>query len=289
MRKLKFDDVLDAHKDIPCVVACHGPSLDSHKEEIEKLQKQKRIIRLSTNNWYDFFSQPPNYWITSNTEFTIENKIEKLNQYKVPVFYASSSDLTNQKFIDKNLLCDYLPYDQRHFKGLSCVEIVKLFKEHCETNKNLNFKGIGNNSSMWAHPRYLDGAGFSGILRHGWTAYGKCCQKIVHGTPTLQEFLQKISGTEQHCSTADTVAIELLSFAIIMGCNPIYIAGMDLDYTKGYSGGKRAPLNNDWQRLQKNLINDLEIIKNSAKKRGIKIINLNNDNWYKTFESGELP
>ena len=44
MRKLKFDDVLDIHKDDPCVVACHGPSLDDHKEEIEKLQKQKKII-----------------------------------------------------------------------------------------------------------------------------------------------------------------------------------------------------------------------------------------------------
>ena len=30
------------------------------------------------------------------------------------------SSLTDTSFIEKNLKCDYLPYDQRHFKNKSC-------------------------------------------------------------------------------------------------------------------------------------------------------------------------
>lgn len=288
MKKLKFQDILDKHKNTPCVVACHGPSLDSHKQKIENLQKEGKLLRLSTNNWYDFFSHQPDYWVLSNTEFTIKSNIDKINQYKIPLFYASSADLTSDDFINKNLLCDYLPYDQRHFKGLTCLEIVKLFKSHYENKKDLNFKEFGNNSTMWQHPRYLDGAGFSGILRRGATSHGRCCEKIMKGDSTVQEYVKEISQSEQHCSTADTVAIEMLLFAIIMGCSPIYISGMDLDYSKGYSGGKIAPVNDDWQRLQTNLLNDLKIISESANNRGIKIINLNKSNWYKIFENGDL-
>ena len=160
MNKLKFEDILDKHKDSPCVIACHGPSLDQHKHQIQTLQETGEILRLSTNNWYDFFSTPPDYWVLSNTEFTIKNKIDKINEYKIPLFYASSADLTSQNFIDENLLCDYLPYDQRHFKGMSCLEIIKSFKSHYDEHKNLDFKGIGNNSVMWQHPRHLGGAGF---------------------------------------------------------------------------------------------------------------------------------
>ena len=71
----------------------------------------------------------------------------------------------------------------------------------------------------------------------------------MNGVPTVQEYLKNISNSDQHCSTADTVAIEMLSFAIIMGCNPIYISGMDLDYSKGYSGGRRTPNDRDWETM----------------------------------------
>ena len=38
---------------------------------------------------------------------------------------------------------------------------------------------------------------------------------------TIQEYLQEISGCDQHYSTGDTVAFHAIAFAIIMGCNPI--------------------------------------------------------------------
>tara|TARA_R110000824_G_scaffold377911_1_gene569291 strand:- start:249 stop:554 length:306 start_codon:yes stop_codon:yes gene_type:complete len=101
-----------------------------------------------------------------------------------------------------------------------------------------------------------------------------------------------VSGHEEHCSTGDTVAIEMISFAIIMGCNPVYVTGMDLDYNLGYANGKSASENqlsaDDWGRLNKNLVNDLRILNESAQRRGIKIINLTENAWYNEFEKGDL-
>lgn len=53
--KLQWADLLDKFKDIPAVVACHGASLLQQKDKIDKLQEQKKILRFSVNNWFDFF------------------------------------------------------------------------------------------------------------------------------------------------------------------------------------------------------------------------------------------
>ena len=42
-------------------------------------------------------------------------------------------------------------------------------------------------------------------------------------TPTIQEALQKAGKHISHYSTADTVAFHAIAFAILMGCNPIYL------------------------------------------------------------------
>ena len=290
--ELKLKDIVDKHKDEMCFIACHGPSLEKYKDAVQGMQASNKAIRLSTNNWFDFFESKPDYWILSNTEFTIESRIFQLNRFKVPVFYADSADLTDNRFIEKNLKCDYLAYDQRHFKNKTCREIFLDFKKHHTENSNFEFKDYGNNDVMWQPPRCLDGAGFSGVLSHGVGRNGRCCKKIQPGRKTIHEFLQKISGHEEHCSTGDTVAIEMISFAIIMGCNPIYVTGMDLDYNLGYANGEEASPNqlsaDDWGRLNKNLVNDLRILNESAIKRGIKIINLNEEAWYDEFEKGVL-
>lgn len=62
----------------------------------------------------------------------------------------------------------------------------------------------------------------------------KCCKllSIYPGRLTIQEFIQKRYETENHYSTASTVAIHALAFAIIMGCNPIYLQGIELPVMK---------------------------------------------------------
>jgi len=275
-----FKDIVDSQINKPAVIACHGPSLRKDQSKIETFQSAGKLIRFSINNWFDFFKSVPNYWILANSEFTIAKYKNKMNDYNIPVFFADSVDLT-PKHIVKTLTCPYCEYDQRHFQKERCIEILQSFREYYEKNKDFKFKKYGNNETMWQLPRCIDGAGFD--------VYCRCCSvSSAEKKTTIQEQLQKTSGYRQHYSTGDTVALHVIAFAVIMGCNPIYISGMDLDYQKGYANNQPAPLNDDWQRLSTNLKNDLRIINESAKKRNIKIINLKHDAWYNTFEEGDL-
>ena len=141
--KLEFDDIIDKHKKEPCVVTLHGPSLNLHKEKIETLQREKKILRISVNEWYDFFDERPDYWIVSNGEFTIDASIngspiwdwrgyprDVFNKYDIPLLYNVTADLTGDEVIENSLKCDYLPYDTRHFHGHTCLQVLKNFKNY---------------------------------------------------------------------------------------------------------------------------------------------------------------
>ena len=242
--KLQFDDIINKHKDKPCVVALHGPSLDAHIDNIEQLQKEDHIIRLSVNEWYDHFSVNPDYWIVSNSEFTINGSIfgspiwsernyprDVFNEYMIPLFYNITADLTPSDVVDERLKCDYLPYDTRHFKNHKCLQILKNFQEHYEKNKNLEFNFYGNNTQMWKKPSVSSFPDWMkkmyGKIGSGWSIKGKCCENII--SPTLQEKLMRFSGYDQHAGTGQTVGLIAVMFAILMGCNPIYVGGLDLD------------------------------------------------------------
>ena len=68
--------------------------------------------------------------------------------------------------------------------------------------------------------------------------YAGCCRayKLLGIEHTIQEVTKELFNTEDHFSTGSTVAIQALSIAILMGCSPIYIIGVDIpllqkDYT----------------------------------------------------------
>jgi len=311
--KLTFDDIINKHKGTPAIVAGHGPSLNGYISKIENLQKNKRCLRISVNNWYDFFSEKPDYWVVANSEYTIKNSIvpnyvwdthykwekDVFNKYATTLFYNDPAENASADFVKTNLSVDYLPYDTRHFQGMKCRDILKSFKEYYEINKNFDFKKFGNNSQMWdrlttkgtnCHPTWARFAA-------AWSRDNSCCNKINPNQPTLQEVLQELSGHPEHVGPGVTVAWWALSFAIIMGCNPIYLVGVDLDYSKGYAkfaeGRKKEAVNESaighWTVIHKRTIqNDLRILKESSELLGIKIINLNKNSWFDILEKGEL-
>ena len=311
--KLKIEDIVNKHQNTPAVVALHGPSLNPFLDKIQELQKEKGYIRLSVNQWYDFFKEKPDYWVVSNTEYTIYNSIvpnffwdtyntfqkNVFNKYDVPLLFNDTADLTTNNFIENNLNCDYLPYDTKHFKGTKCTEILKLFKKYYEENHNFDYNYFGNNSQMWSpvstvgtncHPSWATFAG-------AWSRKNKCCHKIDNKRITIQENLQQLSGHSQHMGPGVSVGFFALSFAVLMGCNPIYVAGMNLDYTKGYAETKQTKYKHrvnpgaigHWKVIYNSTIrNDLRIIKESADLLGIKIINLNQNSWFDTLPIGEL-
>ena len=321
--RLEMKQVIDRHKNIPAVVAGHGPNLNSVVERIELLQKEEGLIRFSLNNWFDFFMTDPHYWVLANNEATVSSYCERMNQHNSTVLFADTVDLVDYSFVEQNLQCDFLPYDQRHFKGHTCTQIWSNFhryfyKEENPLDRNFNFAYYGNNVEMWHPTPPNPHPGIRWYPPHLLSDVVTCCSRVqemsvareeakqflssrivhegkldadidwavsINDRLTIQEQLQKVSQYTEHYSPGDSVILHAIAFAIIMGCNPIYIAGMDLDYSVGYADGKGASTNDGWKREQSNLINDLRILNESAKKRNIEIINLKPEAWYKTFKS----
>lgn len=284
--KINTSEIINKHRNVPCVIAAHGPSLNLNKEKIIQAQKQKKIIRFSVNNWWDYFEDNPDYWILSSTVFTMERYFNFLNEKKLTVFYSDDGDFTSKDFLEKNANFDWLVYDQRHWKKKNCIEILKDFKGHYLKNKNFDYKEYGNNMIMWQPPRHLSNFGLA--------LDGKCCSMNIPARNTIQETLMQISGIDEHYSTGDTVAFHAIAFAIIMGCNPIYVSGMDLDYSKGYANTaitdwkekENGP--NSWTPVKENNLNDIRILNKSAKALGISVINLNPNTWYDELKVGDF-
>jgi hypothetical protein len=196
-------------------------------------------------------------------------------------FYADSVDGTGRKkIIDSKL--NVFGYDQRHFKNKDCKLIIE---DYLSFKDKSNFLEYGNNNIMWHDGRDAPEVGFA-----GFNQFGYCCTQKITNRPTVQEYLQKISKTKQHYSTGDTVALHAISFAIILGLNPIYVCGLDLNYKLGYANGNSCPYQDDeWNKFKNNTLNDLNILNESAANREIKIINLTQNPWYgNIFEIGEI-
>jgi len=285
--QLQFENIINKHKNTPAMVTVHGPSLYKDKEKLINKQINEDWIRFSVNNWYEVFDVAPSYWILSTTFYTIEKMIDIINNSKAAVFYSDDGDFTSKRYIEKNLKPDWLVYDQRHWEGKTCIEILKSFKEYYDKYKDFNFYQFGNNKLMWHPPRQ------KGHFGH-CIVNNICCQQNIPPRTTIQEHLQNFSGYKQHYSTGDTIAIHAIAFAILMGCNPIYLSGLDLDYEKGHAAlgtvepGVIAEGKHSWNDCFKNLENDLKILNNSAKTLGIDIINLNPEPWYGVFKKGKI-
>jgi len=312
--ELSYKNVLGKHAGEECFVALHGPSLSPYIQEVQKLQRSNKIKRISVNQWYDYFEEKPDYWVVSNTEYTIYNSIAPnffwdtfnsgwpknvFNKYNVPLLFNDSADLTTYDFIKNNLKCDYLPYDAVHFKQRECKDILLSFKKHWETHKNFDFLEYGNNSMMW-QPLSTEGtncdpswATFAG----GWSRNRRCCHRIRKDRLTIQEQLQQYTGCDQHVGLATSAGLFAIMFAVLMGFKKVYVAGYDMDYGLGYANpeatGYKHRINagavGHWKVIYKNIIlNDLTIINNSAKLIGTEIINLNKNSWFDTLTIGDL-
>lgn len=108
--------------------------------------------------------------------------------------------------------------------------------------------------------------------------FGKCI--------TIQEKLKEYTKYDKLYGSGDTVAVHQLAFAVLAGCNPIHFIGIDLDY-KSYAKNKvnmkifdKMGISNYYDRI----INDLNVINESAKNIGVNIYNLNKNSQFDIFE-----
>ena len=328
--RIKQKDVINIHKNKPAFILGHGPSLSSALPVMKKMQEKEDLILFALNDWYklyDIGNKSPDYWLFASNIDTVHAHQTPIQQHKSTVLFADTVDLVRYEEMDKFENLNYLPYDQRHFKGHSCTQIWYNFYNHYRKNENNDFTHYGNNKVMFAP------SGAPNAASQGWNTYdpavrwfhpetitpyqwNACCSRIKdanivndevkkymdsrlgyfqeeitdwepagNARLTIQEELQGVSNYTEHYSPGDTVILHAIAFAIIMGCNPIYVAGMDLDYANGYVNGNESPTDDVWQKQDVNLINDIRILNESAKNINVNIINMKPDAWYGQFMS----
>lgn len=133
-----------------------------------------------------------------------------------------------------------------------------------------------------------DGDWVSQNIQTSYLAYD---QRHFGNGITLQEQVQNYTNYKEHYGSGDTVAVHMLAFAILMGCNPIHIIGLHLDYKQGYASHKgNIPIPSALQEQQyyDRQIRDLTILRESARNIGVEIINLDpyaNVNVFKGIEN----
>ena len=274
MARFQIEDLLGKHKGVPAAICGHGPSLNKNKEELVSLQKTKELVLFSVNDWWKILDTPPDYWCISNPEYPMHIYSETFNKSGPFLLYATSCGQNiSIPEMEKILECDYTLFDQRHFKNNDCPTIIKEI-----TVDNLVY---GNNPTIGAPPKGREN-------EIGFDPRAIYCKNKI--SPTIQEALQKAGKHISHYSTADTVAFHAIAFAILMGCNPIYLSGIDLDYRLGYAYDANFVnsygLNVDQTSLT--FLSDMSILNESAINLGIEIINLNKDSWHTKFKIGQM-
>ncbi len=228
--KLNYSNIIGKHKGETCLILAFGPSLN---RILDKLQtyKSKGIKTISCNDWYNFFSVQPDYWIIANSEMRMNNHYQKFNEYTIPLFYSKSADFSDENWVEQNIKCNYFPY--------------------CHNYQNKKSGEKENN-----------------------------------------EILQEYTHYNKRLTGGDTVAIQMLVFAIILGFSNIYVSGMDLNYRLGYANritNSKVPPSGCLDEFLNRIKEHMTIIYESASNINTNIYNLSADNIVtRMFKKGEL-
>lgn len=109
----------------------------------------------------------------------------------------------------------------------------------------------------------------------------------------IRNILQEYSGLKKRYKGVGTSVVHSLAFAVVMGCDPIYICGLDLDYKKGFAKHQsRTPLANyrlnDMTDFYDVTIDALKVIKEHADHIGVKIFVTHGNPTHGVFEHKPL-
>jgi len=110
---------------------------------------------------------------------------------------------------------------------------------------------------------------------------------VNEGDSTIMKYVQDMTGHSEPYVGAGTVAVHMLATAIIAGCNPIYVAGVDMDYSQGYCDGTTN--GRRWlKQYVPNIQESFNILRESAENIGIEIFNLNPNPHYNSLPVAKL-
>lgn len=116
-----------------------------------------------------------------------------------------------------------------------------------------------------------------------------CCLNLPQGRKSIQEELMELSGHPVPFPAVGTVALQMLAFAIVAKCNPIYFVGIDIDYRLGYALGKipKQPAS-IFDRDREGIVKSFGVLKEIADKMGITVINVSDTPTFSVFDKGKI-
>lgn len=220
----------------------HAPSLSNYIDFLKDNKEGDLII--SVNEVDEFTGLTPDYWLTSNPQYTIPKMCDRINKFPNTKFiYSDVTDKTPIEEVERLLNVEFYQFDWLHFGG----------------KENSFFVGGSE-------------FGCRKAMEIGWI---RCCDSR-RDRLTIQEILMDVSGYDNHYSTGDTNILHATALAIILGCKKLNIYGVDLDYSKGYIGGHQTGPNgathgDSFDFWMDRLISDFYIVKKSADCLGIEV------------------
>jgi hypothetical protein len=258
MSRKQFSDIINKEKEKTGIIMGLGPSLRDYINSIKNLEQNKDRFSIISCNNIDVMSEVIiDYWILAQP-----------TDYQNPLHIPLAKDRYNKMgatFLYTDCL-DLTPRDQVD-ELLSGIDYIGYDQRHFNSEKC------------------------------GWLdVHGRppsCCNGIIQGRLCIQEEFQKYTGYDVRYGSGDTVGVHMVSLGVMLGLNPIYITGIDLDYTNGYfnndfegeEGTKRLGMRleerikmgmdniNRVPDLVDRIVKDMNIINESAKKIGVKIYN----------------
>jgi hypothetical protein len=233
MAKLRFDDIIDIYKGKIGIAVATGSCLKPHLNNIIELSHGNKHIIVSVNECDTMFPKLKVSYRVVANSYLTITR-EHLRFNKEPQIPLIYADSVD--LTPKNIVDQILT-----------VDYIPYDQRH-----------FGGRHCTW-------GSGLGGR--------NTCCNNIEEGRLTIQEELKKYCKTDLRYGAGDTVALHMLAVTILIGLNPIYLVGTDLDYSKGYADG--VSQNHDsFAPYVDRILKDMEIIKKSADNIGVKIYSL---------------
>lgn len=234
--RINFNDIINSKKNKTGICVATGPSLKPHLDDIINLKNSDEHVIISVNEFDTMF---PNLKA----------------DYRV-VANSHFTVLREMNRLNKNKKTKLIYADSVDLTPKALVDRVLEIDYLPYDQRHFNSKHC-----TW-------GNGVNG--RHS------CCDNIEEGRLTIQEELKKYCNVDFIYGSGDTVALHMLSVALLLGCNPIYLVGMDLDYSKGYADGVSKNHDSFIPYIDR-IISDFNIINESSKNINVNVYSLCNE------------
>jgi len=257
MPRVDFKDVTGTEKGKTGLVFGLGPSLGRHLSQIGQIHQDKAKYKIVSCNNIDLMVP----WLEYD-HWMLAQPADRGNPLHIPRAWQRYTSKPNTTFYYTDCL-DLTPRE----------DVAKMLK---------SIRYIGYDQRHWN----------SQICGWGKLEGGRhtCCSGIIQGRLCIQEEFQVYTGGEKY-GPGDTVGVHMVAMSVMLGHNPIYVTGIDLDYTDGYVNNKvdDPDINMDY-RIQIGLssinrspimvdriIQDLKTIRDSAARIGTNIYALDKD------------